>query len=194
MDICFATNNINKIKELKSLLPEHINLLSLEDIGCQEELREDQNTLEGNSYQKAEYVFNNYNIPCFADDTGLEVYALDGEPGVRSARYAGDARNTEANIDLLLKKLQGMENRNAQFRAVLTLILPDKTKQFEGVVRGEIIDERAGRGGFGYDPVFRPKGYEQTFAEMGLDEKNKISHRGIAVRKLVDYLSTHIKK
>lgn len=194
MEICFATNNANKIKEIKELLPTHIKLLSLQDIGCEEELREDKSTLEGNSHQKASYVFENYNIPCFADDTGLEVYSLNGEPGVRSARYAGDERDNAANIDLLLKKLEAKETRYAQFRTVITLFLPDHVKQFEGVVKGEIATEPRGDRGFGYDPVFIPKGLNRTFAEMDLNEKNEISHRAWAIRKLVSYLSTNIEK
>lgn len=193
MKLCFATNNVNKINEIKQLLPEHIELLGLAEIGCTEELREDQKTLEGNSHQKAEYVYNKYKVPCFADDTGLEVFSLDGEPGVRSARYAGDGRNEQDNIDLLLSKLKGKENRDAQFRTVITLVLPGKTRQFEGIVKGEIIMERSGGKGFGYDPVFKPKSALKTFAEMSMVEKNEISHRGIAVRKLVNYLSKHIK-
>lgn len=193
MEICFATNNTNKINEIKRLLPSHIRLVGLADIGCTEELREDQKTLEGNSHQKADYVYQNYKVSCFADDTGLEVFALDGEPGVRSARYAGEARSNEDNINLLLKNLEGKENRNAQFRTVVTLILNGKTKQFEGIVKGEIIRERVGNEGFGYDPVFIPKGYDKTFAQMTVEEKNRISHRGIAIRKLIEYLSTHIK-
>lgn len=192
MKLCFATNNANKINELKHLLPKDVELLSLQEVGCTEELREDQKTLEGNSHQKAEYVFREYKIPCFADDTGLEVFALDGEPGVKSARYAGESRNNEDNINLLLKNLEGKENRNAQFRTVITLILPNKTKQFEGLVKGKIVGERSGTEGFGYDTVFQPEKTSRTFAEMSLEEKSEISHRGIAVRKLVEYLAKHI--
>lgn len=192
MKLCFATNNANKINELKHLLPKNVELLSLQEVGCTEELREDQKTLEGNSHQKAEYVFREYKIPCFADDTGLEVFALDGEPGVKSARYAGERRNNEENINLLLKNLEGKENRNAQFRTVITLILPNKTRQFEGIVKGKIVRERSGTEGFGYDTVFQPEGTSRTFAEMSLEEKSEISHRGIAVRKLVEYLVKHI--
>lgn len=193
MKLCFATNNVNKINEIKQLLPGHIELLGLSEIGCIEELREDQKTLEGNSHQKAEYVYNKYKVPCFADDTGLEVFSLDGEPGVRSARYAGDGRDDQDNINLLLTRLEGKESREAQFRTVITLVLPGKTRQFEGIVKGEIVMERSGAEGFGYDPVFKPKGASKTFAEMSMLEKNEISHRGIAVRKLVSYLSKHIK-
>jgi len=189
--ICFATNNENKIKEISRLLPADFHVLSLQDVGCAEELREDQKTLEGNSHQKAEYVFRNYQVPCFADDTGLEVFALDGEPGVFSARYAGDHRSTEDNIDLLLANLKEKDDRRAQFRTVITLMDKGRIKQFEGIVKGKIIEERRGRDGFGYDPVFVPNGFDQTFAEMPLDEKNKISHRGLAVNKLINYLTHH---
>lgn len=190
MKICFATNNTNKINEIRQLLPDHIELVSLQDIGCTEELREDQNTLEGNSHQKAAYVYETYDVSCFADDTGLEVFALDGEPGVLSARYAGESRNNEDNIDLLLENLEQHENRQAQFRTVITLILKGKEKQFEGIVKGEILKERVGEAGFGYDPVFQPEGYNRTFAEMSMAEKNNISHRGRAFKKLIGYLST----
>ncbi len=189
MEICFATNNINKIKEIENLLEGKVKLLGLEQIGCNEELPEEQKTLEGNSLQKAEYVCQKYKINCFADDTGLEVIALDGEPGVFSARYAGEERDSVKNMNLLLEKLQDKENRNAQFRTVISLCLDGKVKQFEGIVKGTIIKEFKGDAGFGYDPVFVPEGYDQTFAEMSLAEKNKISHRGIAVRKLADFLN-----
>lgn len=189
MKICFATNNKHKIKEIAKLLEGKIELLSLEDIGCEEELPENQKTLEGNSLQKAEYVCKKYNINCFADDTGLEVIALDGEPGVYSARYAGKERDSMKNMQLLLEKLQDKENRKAQFRTVISLCLDGKMKQFEGIVKGSIIREFKGNEGFGYDPIFVPEGYEQTFAEMSLEEKNKISHRGIAVKKLAEFLN-----
>ncbi|MEM1406987.1 MAG: RdgB/HAM1 family non-canonical purine NTP pyrophosphatase [Bacteroidota bacterium] len=192
MQICFATSNPNKVREIQAMLPDSIRLLSLKDIGCLEELAEDQSTLEGNSHQKANYVFQNYNVPCFADDTGLEVFALDGAPGVISARYAGEQRDIGANMELLLAKLQGKEDRKAQFRTVITFINKDgKTRQFEGVVKGAITNSPQGGQGFGYDPVFMPKGYQQTFAQMAADEKNKISHRAIATQKLVKYLTKH---
>lgn len=189
--ICFATNNKNKIKEISGLLPADFHVLSLEDIGCSEELREDQKTLEGNSHQKAEYIFRNYQVPCFADDTGLEVFTLDGDPGVFSARYAGDHRSTQDNINLLLNNLAEKDDRRAQFRTVITLMDKGRIKQFEGIVKGKIIEELRGEDGFGYDPIFIPNGFDQTFAEMPLDEKNKISHRGLAVNKLIRYLSQH---
>ncbi|UII24335.1 non-canonical purine NTP diphosphatase [Fulvivirga ligni] len=190
MKICFATNNKNKLEEVQQMLPPHFELVSLEEIGCTEELREDQNTLEGNSRQKAEYVYKTFGVPCFADDTGLEVEAINGEPGVLSARYAGNERNNEANMALLLSKLDGQSNRKAQFRTVITFITPSEDIQFEGVVKGEIIKEKAGDRGFGYDPLFIPEGYSETFAQMSMNVKNEISHRARAFNQLVKYLSS----
>ncbi len=190
MKLCMATNNRHKIEEIKSLIPAHIQLLSLADIGCDVELPETGDTLEANSLQKARYVWDHYQVSCFADDTGLEVESLDGEPGVYSARYAGSHRSSEDNIRLLLQKLQEKPNRNAQFRTCITLILDGKVHQFDGVVKGQIIEDLRGRGGFGYDPVFIPEGHSQTFAEMPLETKNQISHRGRAVGQLVAFLGT----
>lgn len=193
MKICFATNNQHKIAEFKKILPPYIELVGLKDIGCTEELEETRTTLEGNSLQKAEYVFANYKVPCFADDTGLEVFALDGAPGVYSARYAGEPSNSENNMTLLLSNLQGIDDRKAQFKTVITFINGQgSVKQFEGIAKGEIINERTGDAGFGYDPIFKPEGHDVTFAQMTTDEKNKISHRGIAVKKLVQYLTDRI--
>lgn len=189
MEICFATNNENKIKEIANLLEGKVRLLSLKDIGCEEELPETQKTLEGNSLQKAEYVCQNYQVDCFADDTGLEVIALDGEPGVYSARYAGEERNSVKNMQLLIENLRDKDIRKAQFRTVISLCMNGKLRQFEGIVTGSIAENFKGSKGFGYDPIFIPDGYEMTFAEMSMEEKNKISHRGVAVRKLVDYLN-----
>lgn len=189
MEICFATNNENKIKEIANLLEGKIRLLSLKDIGCEEELPETQKTLEGNSLQKAEYVCQNYQVDCFADDTGLEVIALDGEPGVYSAMYAGEERDSVKNMQLLIDNLRDKDIRKAQFRTVISLCMNGKLKQFEGLVTGSIAENFKGNKGFGYDPIFIPDGYDITFAEMSMEEKNKISHRGIAVRKLVDYLN-----
>jgi len=191
MKICFATNNSNKIKEVALLLEDEIQLLGLKDIGCTEELREDQSTLEGNAEQKARYVFEKYNINCFADDTGLEVEALNNEPGVFSARFAGPQRSDEDNMALLLERLNSSENRKARFRTVICAFIDDQKYFFEGVVNGEITKEHNGDKGFGYDPIFIPTGYSQTFAQMSTEEKNKISHRSIAVRKLVDFLKTN---
>ncbi|SMG20881.1 XTP/dITP diphosphohydrolase [Marivirga sericea] len=191
MKLCFATNNANKIKEVSHLLGVEFQLLSLQDIGCHEELREDQSTLEGNAQQKAAYVFDNYNISCFADDTGLEVEALNSEPGVFSARYAGPQRSDEDNMALLLERLDASPNRQARFRTVICAFIGDQKHFFEGIVEGEIASAHNGDEGFGYDPIFIPNGYSQTFAQMSLEEKNKISHRSIAVRKLVDFLQTN---
>jgi XTP/dITP diphosphohydrolase len=186
--LCFATNNQYKLEEIRVMLGPDFQLTGLEEIGCLEELAEEQNTLEGNSYQKAEYVFNKYGVACFADDTGLEVEALNGAPGVISARYAGEQRSSIDNINLLLKNLKGVSNFKARFRTVITLITPAITKQFEGIVEGEITDQLRGEGGFGYDPVFIPTGFSKTLAEMTIEEKNKISHRAQAFNKLVEFL------
>lgn len=194
MTLCFATNNVHKIEEVKALLPSDFTLLTLEQVGCREELAEDQTTLEGNSLQKAEYVFKKFGVPCIADDTGLEVFALDGDPGVYSARYAGPAADSTDNIMLLLKNMEDIKERQAQFRTVITLVTEKKTKQFEGVITGHILREPSGKGGFGYDPVFVPKGDDRTFSDMTAQEKNEISHRGKAIKKLVDYLVTHQEK
>jgi XTP/dITP diphosphohydrolase len=187
--LCFATNNQHKIQEVRAHLGPDFPLVGLSEIGCVEELREEQSTLEGNSLQKAEYVFKNFGVSCFADDTGLEVDTLHGAPGVISARYAGDQRNAEDNMKLLLKNLEGSKNRKARFRTVITLMTPAFTRQFEGIVTGQILNEYRGTGGFGYDPVVLPDGYLKTLAEMSMEEKNKISHRAQAVNKLVEFLN-----
>jgi XTP/dITP diphosphohydrolase len=190
MRLCFASNNKHKLEEIKNVVGSNINIVSLADIKCNEELPETRNTLEGNSLQKAEYVFQHYNTPCFADDTGLEVDALNGAPGVYSARYAGEQRSSEDNIALLLQNLKNDTNRKAQFRTVITLLgVEEEPVYFEGIIRGEIITEKRGTSGFGYDPIFIPEGQTKTFAEMSMDEKNQLSHRAIAVRKLGAYLS-----
>jgi XTP/dITP diphosphohydrolase len=191
MRLCFATNNKHKIEEVAFAIRNKITILSLSDIGCFEELPETRDTLEGNSLQKAEYVFTNFSIPCFADDTGLEVEALKNAPGVYSARYAGSQRNPDDNIDLLLKNLTGIANRKAQFRTIITLIGLDKIYTFEGIVKGTISAERKGSAGFGYDPIFIPEGHSKSFGEMSLEEKNQMSHRAIAVKKLVTFLSSY---
>ena len=188
MKLVFATNNLNKLKEVQALVPNHIELLSLSDIGCNEDIPETQPTIEGNAIQKAEYIKNNYGYDCFADDTGLEVYALNGEPGVYSARYAGPQRNAEDNMNKLLSALQHKPNRKAQFKTVIALHLNGNLKSFTGICKGEITSEKHGEKGFGYDPIFKAEGYDQTFAEISLEEKNKIGHRGKAVSMLVDYL------
>lgn len=190
MRLCFASNNKHKLEEIKNVVGRKFEILSLADIKCNEELPETRNTLEGNSLQKAEYVLQHYNTPCFADDTGLEVEALNGAPGVYSARYAGNHRNTDDNIALLLQNLKNDTNRKAQFRTVITLIgIEAQPIFFEGIIRGEIITEKRGSSGFGYDPVFIPEGHSRTFAEMTLEEKNQLSHRAIAVKKLAEYLA-----
>lgn len=190
ISICFATNNKNKISEVRSKVGDQIAILSLEDIGCYEELPETMPTLEGNSSQKARFVADKYKINCFADDTGLEVAALNGEPGVYSARYAGPACDPEDNMNKLLLEMGGKDDRSAQFKTCITLILDGKEIVFNGQIKGSILTERHGTKGFGYDPIFQPDGYSISFAEMALEEKNNISHRAIAVSKLIDYLKT----
>ncbi|GAB4334071.1 MAG: non-canonical purine NTP diphosphatase [Flammeovirgaceae bacterium] len=189
LSICFATNNLHKIKEISEVLKGRIHLLSLKDVKCFEELPETTNTIEGNSHQKAEYVWKNYHVDCFADDSGLEIEALHGQPGVHSAYYAGEQRNDDDNINLVLKKLENQTNRKARFRTVITLYWQGKPYQFEGVVHGNILLEKRGTNGFGYDPIFQPVGYDKTYAEMSAEEKNKISHRAIATQKLVEFLN-----
>ncbi|MDO1500943.1 non-canonical purine NTP diphosphatase [Winogradskyella maritima] len=189
MKLVFATNNPNKLKEVQSLVPKHIELLSLEDIGCTEDIPETQPTIEGNAIQKAEYLKEHYGYDCFADDTGLEVDALNGEPGVYSARYAGPQRDSEDNMNKLLMNLADKDNRDAQFKTVIALHLNGKLKTFTGICRGSITKTKQGDKGFGYDPIFKAKGYNQTFAEITLEEKNRIGHRGKAIRHLVMYLN-----
>lgn len=186
--LCFATNNKNKIEEIRTHIGSFFLLKTLDDIGCYEELPETQNTIEGNSIQKAKYVFDRFKVPCFADDTGLEVDSLNGEPGVYSARYAGDQRNSEDNIQLLLTKLRGAQNRKAKFRTTIALAEAGGITTFEGTVSGIILSEKRGASGFGYDPIFLPDGANKTFAEMDLMEKNSISHRAIAMNKLITFL------
>jgi XTP/dITP diphosphohydrolase len=186
--LCFATNNAHKLEEIHAILGNSFELLSLKDIGCTEELPETGNTLEANSLQKAQYLYDHYQVNCFADDSGLEVHALGGEPGVDSAHYAGPQRSHADNVNLLLKNLTGKADRSARFRTVITLIQNGEVSQFEGSIKGKIISELRGTEGFGYDPVFVPEEYETTFAEMSLTEKGKISHRARAFEKLVAYL------
>jgi len=192
MKIVFATNNKNKLAEIRDMLGDKIEVMSLADINCHEDIPETADTLEGNALQKARYVFDKYGMSCFADDTGLEVDALGGEPGVYSARYAGgEGHDSEANMAKLMQKLGDNDNRKARFRTVIALITgsgDDVVKLFEGVAEGDIIREKRGGEGFGYDPIFRPEGYDKTFAELGHEIKNKISHRARAVQKLVEYL------
>ena len=187
MNIVFATNNPNKIKEVQALIPSHIKLVSLKDIGCVEDLPETQHTIKGNAIQKANYIKEHYGLDCFADDTGLEVMALDGAPGVFSARYAGPMRDADANMNLLLSELASKDNRSARFKTVIAMHFQGELITFEGICEGEITTSKSGTRGFGYDPIFQPKNYNQTFAEISLDEKNRIGHRGKAVSKLVEY-------
>ena len=190
MKLVFATNNPNKIREVQKLIPNHITLLSLKDIGCFEDIPETQLTIEGNAIQKAEYIKEHYGYECFADDTGLEVAALNGEPGVFSARYAGDQRDANDNMNKLLMELDANPNRKAQFKTVIALHLNDKLHTFTGICEGEITKTRKGDSGFGYDPIFMPDGFIKTFAEMELSLKNKIGHRGKAVLELVEFLNS----
>ena len=185
----FATHNQHKAEEVGAMLEGLYNVKSLKDLDLSEEIPETGDTLEENSRIKASYLYDNFSIDCFADDTGLEVFSLKNAPGVKSARYAGEPPSDAKNVDLLLRNLQLQEERNARFRTVITLIINGVEKQFEGIVRGSIIVERKGSNGFGYDPVFVPDGYEKTFAEMSSEQKNKISHRAIAIRKLVSHLA-----
>ncbi len=189
MQLVFATNNRNKLKEVQALVLEPIQLLSLEDIDCLEDIPETQPTIEGNAIQKIEYLKKHYNVDGFADDTGLEVKALHGEPGVFSARYAGNQRNAQDNMDKLLKNLEGKTNRSAQFKTVIALTLKGQLHTFTGICKGTILTEKRGDQGFGYDPIFQPDGYEQTFAEMDLALKNQIGHRGKAIQQLVQFLN-----
>lgn len=191
MELVFATNNKHKLEELQAILGDQFKLLSLKDIGCNEEIPEEQETLEGNASQKSFFVYEKYGYNCFADDTGLEIEALNGEPGVYSARYAGEEKSAEANMNKVLEKLTKINNRNARFRTVISLIINGREKQFEGIVEGAILEEKKGDSGFGYDPIFQPTDFQLSFAEMPLSEKNKISHRGRAVQKLVSYLKSH---
>jgi XTP/dITP diphosphohydrolase len=188
MTLVFATNNPHKLEEVRQLAGPFLLIKSLEEIGCREELPETQPTLEGNALQKARYVYDRFGYPCFADDTGLEVEALNGAPGVYSARYAGEQRSSTANIQLLLRNLQGQPNRKARFRTVVCLVESSGIQSFEGIVNGSIITEPRGLGGFGYDPVFQVEETSRTLAELSAEEKNNISHRGHAIRKLMDYL------
>ena len=187
--LVFATNNAHKLEEVSSILADKVELLSLDDINCHTDIPETADTLEGNAYLKSAFIYQNYGLDCFGDDTGLEVEALGGAPGVYSARFAGgEGHNAEANILKLMQELEGKENRRAQFRTAISLILDGKEYLFEGVIKGEIIKEKRGNSGFGYDPVFIPEGYDRTFAELGNEIKNKISHRALAVNKLCEFL------
>ncbi len=190
MELVFATNNENKLTELKNLLDNSIKLKSLSDINCNEDIPETGKTLEVNASQKSSYIYKKYKINCFSDDTGLEIEALNGAPGVYSARYAGEDKDAKKNMAKVLKDMKGIENRNARFRTVISLIINNEEYQFEGIVNGKIEEHESGNKGFGYDPIFTPNGFTKTFAELDINEKNKISHRGNAVKKLVEFLNT----
>jgi len=192
MKLVFATHNPNKLQEVQLLMPKHITLLSLDDIGCTEEIPETSETLEGNAKLKADFVTEHYGIPCFADDTGLLVDTLNGEPGVYSARYAGEQKNADHNMDKLLEALKGEENRSAHFKTVIALNLLNESHFFEGIIEGDITTEKLGTEGFGYDPIFRPEGYQETFAQLPIEIKNKISHRGRALQKLITKLEATV--
>lgn len=193
MEIVFATQNNNKVKEIQKILPKHIVVKSLSDLGINEDIPETNPTIAENAIQKAQYVAEKFKVNCFADDTGLEIEALNGEPGVLSARYAGEDKNSENNINLVLKNLDGVENRNARFKTVFALVVDGKCVTFEGIVEGEITMDIKGNGGFGYDPIFKPLGHNTTFAEMSLDDKNKISHRAIALNKMITFIQADLK-
>ncbi|WP_396137549.1 non-canonical purine NTP diphosphatase [Flavobacterium sp.] len=192
MQLVFASNNKNKIKEIQALVSDAIQIISLEDIGCTEDIPETAETIEGNAILKANYVTSNYGYDCFADDTGLEVNALNGAPGVYSARYAGEQKDANDNMDKLLSELKDKTNRNANFKTVICLNLNGTQQLFTGIINGKIIDEKIGTNGFGYDPIFIAEGHDKTFAELSLEEKTTISHRGIAVQQLIRYLSKNL--
>ncbi len=192
--IVFATNNSHKLSEIRSILKDHFEIISLEELGCHDDIPETAETLEGNARQKAQYISERYSVDCFADDTGLEVEALDGGPGIYTARFGvmngfGDSHDAEANTRCLLHKLQGIDNRKAQFRTAIALVKDGREYLFEGIVKGAITTEKRGEKGFGYDPVFIPEGYTETFAELGVDIKNQISHRARAVARLAEFLN-----
>ena len=191
MQLVFASNNKNKILEIQSMLPEIIKILSLEDIGCLEDIPETADTIEGNAVLKANYVTQKYGFDCFADDTGLEVAVLNGDPGVYSARYAGEQRSADDNMNKLLSALSDQDNRNAQFKTVIALNIKGKQHLFTGFAKGQITLQKTGNKGFGYDPIFQPAGYNETFAELSLEIKNKISHRGKATQQLINFLLKH---
>jgi len=190
MKLVFATNNLHKLKEVQEMLSNSMEVLSLKDIGCFEDIEETESTLEGNAKLKADYITKKYGFDCFADDTGLEVEALDGKPGVYSARYAGEHGNAEKNMEKLLVELQNKLSRKAKFRTIIALNITNKQYLFEGICDGEILNEKTGVKGFGYDPIFKPSNASCSFAEMNSEEKNIISHRGIAIQKLVQFLNS----
>jgi XTP/dITP diphosphohydrolase len=189
INLIFATSNQNKVLEIQKILPKKFNIKSLKDLNYFEDVPENETTIEGNAIFKSKYIYKKFNINVFADDTGLEVEALNGEPGVHSARYAGKTRNSEKNIKKLLKNLKNIKNRNARFKTVIALIIDNKLHIFSGIVEGYILDSPKGNNGFGYDPIFCPNGFDKSFAELTLKEKNLISHRSLAMKKLIDFIS-----
>ena len=191
MELVFATQNMNKAREIQKLLPSSVQIKTLAEINCHDDIPETAKTLAGNASLKTAYIVNKFHINCFADDTGLEIDELAGAPGVLSARYAGNQKDSNDNMDLVLLKLKGISNRQARFRTVISLVIDGKEQLFEGIAEGEITKEKSGKEGFGYDPIFKPKGYDITFSEMTMEEKNRISHRGKAIQKLVHYLAKH---
>lgn len=193
MKIIFASNNKNKVQEIQNQVPKSIEIVTLEEIGCTEDIAETGSTLEENAIIKANYITEKYGLPCFADDTGLEIDALNGEPGVYSARYAGEDKNADKNMDLVLQKLHNITNRKALFKTVIALNINNEQHLFTGIVEGEIRNKKTGTNGFGYDPIFEPENLGKTFAEMTLEEKNKLSHRGRAVEKLIGFLANFTK-
>lgn len=193
-DLVFSTNNQHKVEEVQQKLQGLCQIHTLKEFGCTDDIPEDHDTLEGNASQKSHYLFDKYGCDCFSDDTGLEVEALGGEPGVYSARYAGESKDSEANMNKLLLNLEGKTNRKARFRTIISLIIDGEEHLFEGIVNGTILTERHGKEGFGYDPIFQPEGYDRSFAELSMEEKNAISHRGRATEKLIAFLQGYSSK
>ena len=189
IDLIFATGNQNKLLEINKIIPNNIKIISLKDLKFSDDIPENENTIEGNAIYKAKYIYNKFNTNVFSDDTGLEVEALNGEPGVYSARYAGEACDSNDNINKLLKKLKKKKNRNARFKTIIALIIENKIHTFEGIINGEILKNPIGENGFGYDSIFRPAGYSKSFAELSINEKNIISHRSLAIKKLINFIS-----
>jgi len=189
IDLIFATGNQNKLLEINKIIPNNVKIISLKDLKFSDDIPENENTIEGNAIYKAKYIYNKFNTNVFSDDTGLEVEALNGEPGVYSARYAGEACDSNDNINKLLKKLNKKKNRNARFKTIIALIIKNKIHTFEGIINGEILKNPIGENGFGYDSIFRPAGYSKSFAELSMNEKNIISHRSLAIKKLINFIS-----
>ena len=189
IDLIFATGNQNKLLEINKIIPNNVKIISLKDLKFSDDIPENENTIEGNAIYKAKYIYNKFNINVFSDDTGLEVEALNGEPGVYSARYAGEACDSNDNINKLLKKLKKKKNRSARFKTIIALIIKNKIHTFEGIINGEILKNPIGENGFGYDSIFRPAGYSKSFAELSINEKNIISHRSLAIKKLINFIS-----